>query len=215
MSKFKWETGKPGREKWAVLLVCGLLLLLIAAPMGGKGRTAETSASIREREELSLLPADGQEAAGKGKVVEKSEEKVEDAFGVQRAYERQMEERVKELLKGVEGVGEVDVMIVLKSSEEKVIRVDQSRSRSSTEESDSAGGSRKVMNEEVSRDSVFSEHGEEKIPVVEKELSPEIEGIVVSAQGGGNAAIRTEISEAMEALFHIPVHKIKVLKRVD
>ena len=71
------------------------------------------------------------------------------------------------------------------------------------------------MSEEVSGTSVFSENGSEKVPVIEKELRPEIEGIVVSAQGGGNAAVRAEISEAMEALFNIPAHKIKVLKRVD
>lgn len=39
-------------------------------------------------------------------------------------------------------------------------------------------------------------------------------GIVISADGGGNASVRAEISEAMEALFGLPAHKIKVLKRV-
>ena len=51
-------------------------------------------------------------------------------------------------------------------------------------------------------------------PVVEKELTPEVAGIVISADGGGNASVRAEISEAMEALFGLPAHKIKVLKRV-
>ena len=37
-------------------------------------------------------------------------------------YEQQLEERLKELLSHVEGVGKVEVMIVLKSSEEKVWR---------------------------------------------------------------------------------------------
>ena len=52
-------------------------------------------------------------------------------------------------------------------------------------------------------------------PVVEKELAPEISGIVISAQGGGNASVQKEISEAMQALFGLPAHKIKVLKRVE
>lgn len=50
--------------------------------------------------------------------------------------------------------------------------------------------------------------------MVEKELTPEVAGIVISADGGGNASVRAEISEAMEALFGLPAHKIKVLKRV-
>ena len=51
-------------------------------------------------------------------------------------------------------------------------------------------------------------------PIVEKELSPELSGIIISADGGGNAVVKAEISEAMEALFGLPAHKIKVLKRV-
>ena len=56
---------------------------------------------------------------------------------------------------------------------------------------------------------------QEREPVVEKELAPEISGIVISAQGGGNASVQKEISEAMQALFGLPAHKIKVLKRVE
>ena len=42
----------------------------------------------------------------------------------------------------------------------------------------------------------------------------ELTGIIVSADGGGSDAMKVEISEAMEALFGLPSHKIKVLKRV-
>ncbi len=48
-------------------------------------------------------------------------------------------------------------------------------------------------------------------PVIEK-LQPEIEGIIISARGGGSAQVKAEISEAMEALFGLPAHKIKDIK---
>ena len=131
------------------------------------------------------------------------------------AYEKQLEERVKELLRMTEGVGEADVMIVLKSSGEKIIHEDQKRRRASSEETDSAGGTRKTVDEEAEKSAVFVENDSEKEPIVEKELRPAVEGVVISAQGGGNASVKTEISEAMQALFNIPAHKIKVLKRVD
>ncbi len=50
---------------------------------------------------------------------------------------------------------------------------------------------------------------------MEKELRPEIGGVVVSASGGGSPAIQAEISAAVEALFDVPSHKIKVLKRAE
>ena len=40
-------------------------------------------------------------------------------------------------------------------------------------------------------------------------------GVAVSADGGGDARIQAEISAALEALFHVPQHKIRVLKRVE
>ena len=45
-------------------------------------------------------------------------------------------------------------------------------------------------------------------------MIPEVSGVVISADGGGSPIVQTEISQAMEALFGIPSHKIKVLKRV-
>lgn len=44
-------------------------------------------------------------------------------------------------------------------------------------------------------------------------MKPEISGVVISADGGGSAVIRAEISEAMEALLGLPANKIKVMKR--
>ena len=50
-------------------------------------------------------------------------------------------------------------------------------------------------------------------PIVEKELYPEISGIIISTEGGGSPSVKAEIASAMEALFGLPAHKIKVLKR--
>ena len=126
-----------------------------------------------------------------------------------------MEARVKKILKTVDGVGQVEVMIVLKSSEEKVLRVDKDSSDSSTEEKDSSGGTRKISSAELKESTILTGSGENTSPIVEKEIRPEIEGIVISAQGGGSPTVKAEISSAMEALFNLPPHKIKVLKRVE
>jgi stage III sporulation protein AG len=122
---------------------------------------------------------------------------------------------VKRILKTVDGVGQVEVMIVLKSSEEKVLRVDKDSSDSSTEEKDSSGGTRKITSADRKENTILTGSGENTAPIVEKEIRPEIEGIIISAQGGGSPTVKAEISGAMEALFNLPPHKIKVLKRVE
>ena len=68
--------------------------------------------------------------------------------------------------------------------------------------------------EELSQSRQTVLFGSEDVPYVTKELCPKVTGVVVSAEGGDNVKVKTEISEAMEALFDVPPHKIKVLKRV-
>ncbi len=203
ISKLRSGTEKKKRDQWMALFALGLFLLLLSSSVPGK-QELPVSAVVQREDDEDYEKTDN-----------KSEKWREERPSDLSDYEKQMEERVKALLRSVEGVGKADVMLVLKSSGEKIIHEDQRRSRSSSEEADSAGGSRKTVDEEADRSTAFVENSSEKEPIVEKELCPAVEGIVISAQGGGSASVKTEISEAMQALFNIPAHKIKVLKRVD
>lgn len=200
--KFKWKMGK---DKWLILLAVGMIILILTIPSGSgmilkEGKTAENKSQTELQKGLVTEPAN-QDAAV--------------AAGVDRTYEEQMETRVKKILKTVDGVGQVEVMIVLKSSKEKILRVDKNTSDSSTDEKDSSGGTRKITSTEQQESTILTGSGENTSPIVEKEISPEIEGIIISAQGGGSPTVKAEISSAMEALFNLPPHKIKVLKRVE
>lgn len=201
-----WKSDlKMSKEKWMLLLISGIILLILSFPIGGgKKNSGNNATDTGQDSENSGLAVDAA-STSKNKMSQDSE----------REYELLMEQRVKEILKNVEGVGQVDVMLTLKSSKEKVLRVDKDKSRSSTDEQDSTGGTRKSTSEDIKESTLLSGGSSSGEPVIEKELQPEIAGIVISAGGGGSAVVRTEISEAMEALFNIPAHKIKVLKRVD
>ncbi|MEI3220461.1 MAG: hypothetical protein V8S08_13640 [Lachnoclostridium sp.] len=45
-----------------------------------------------------------------------------------------------------------------------------------------------------------------------KEISPEVEGVIVIAEGGDNPVVIQNISEAVQALFGVDTHKIKIMK---
>lgn len=49
-------------------------------------------------------------------------------------------------------------------------------------------------------------------PFIVKEKTPEIEGIVVVAEGGDDIIVKDAISKAAQALFNVPAHKVEVLK---
>ena len=53
---------------------------------------------------------------------------------------------------------------------------------------------------------------EGRSPYVVKELEPKVQGVVVIAEGGGNPAVQQNILEAVQALFPVEAHKIKIMK---
>ena len=125
-----------------------------------------------------------------------------------------MERRLEEVLLAVEGVGEVKVMITLKDNGEKQLQSDTLREQSSTSETDSSGGSRSVQEAREEYNTVIMNDGSSDSPYITRETVPEIEGVLVVARGAGDTSVKTEIYEAVQALFNVPAHKIKVLKGV-
>ncbi len=61
--------------------------------------------------------------------------------------------------------------------------------------------------------SLYTKDGSQnEIPFVTREKNPQVEGVLVVAEGGANAQVIKNISEAILALFPIEAHKIKVVK---
>lgn len=201
-SMWKFKSWK-GKDKYLFLISVGVMLCILAFPaerLTGMGKAKEEE--NMGMGEMQTEQEEAMQAAAVGKTQEE-------------AYEKELEKRVETILSHVEGVGAVDVMIVLKTSSEKVIHVDISSSSSLQEERDSTGGIRKSGSESKEEEAVWMDQENGKTPVIEKEIYPEVAGVVISAAGGGNPTVRAEISAAMEALFGLPAHKIKVLKRVE
>lgn len=128
-------------------------------------------------------------------------------------YERLLEERLKNTLSKVDGVGQIEVMITIKATSEKIVLKENPYTNHTTTESDSEGGSRNSTEISQSDQAVYIEESDgSKTPYVIKEIEPKIEGVVVIAQGGDKAAVVSDIMDAVAALFDVPSHKIKVLK---
>lgn len=181
---FKNQKGK--KDQWLILLLLGILVLVIAMP-------------ISEKESKDVVSR---------------EDKATDSYVQQEqsdtAYARQLEMRLEEVLKKVEGVGNVSVMITLSSSSEKVVEKDREISSDSSRES--SGGAAVSSRSSSSETSVYYGNSGDEVPYVKKEISPEVEGVLVIAQGGDNAVVIGNITEAVQALFGVDTHKIKVMK---
>lgn len=124
------------------------------------------------------------------------------------SYVTQMERQLENVLQNVQGVGEVSVMITISETSEKIIEKDEETSvqTSSGEGADSSSST------DRRETSVYAGSSGSETPYVVKEISPQVEGVLVVAEGGDNAVVVESISEAVQALFGIDPHKIKVMK---
>lgn len=178
---------KPGKEQLFIGLLIGILLLVIA------------------------IPTEGQKLPGEEEARAESTQQTEEADAGD--YEGQMEKRLAEALSRVEGVGKTEVMITVKGTREKIIEKDHPLESQTVEETDSQGGIRKTLERNSQESTIYEENRDgEKTPYVRKELEPEVEGIIVIAEGGGSSVVRQHILDAVLALFPVDAHKIKVMK---
>ena len=71
-----------------------------------------------------------------------------------------------------------------------------------------------ISQKEGSTDSntVVYRYADEEGPYVVQSTYPQVEGVVIVAEGGDNAIVCTNISEAVKSLFPIEAHKITIVK---
>ena len=194
MDKIKEKAAFPKKNQLLILLLIGILLVVIAIPTPDKKQTSGTK--------------DAREAA------RSSDDNVH--TGSNEEYEEYLENRVARTLEYVQGVGKAEVMITLKSSAQKIIEKDQQYTSQKTQEEDSSGGVRSVQDNTSDKTSIYEQGSDgSQSPYVSKELTPEIAGVVVIADGGDNAVVVKNITEAIQALFGVEAHKIKIMKRTD
>lgn len=204
----KWAADK-GLQKWfkrdnfIILVLTGILLIIIALPV--KDRTN----SAKDSENLNTERGDSQQTEQQDTSKRESETKETNA---DQAYAASLEERLTESLSQVAGVGKVKVMITLKSSQELVVEKEQPVSRSSSNESDYQGGSRITSQSETGENTVYRTDGNLSEPYVIMTLPPQIEGVLVVAEGAGSGTVNRTIVEIVQALFGVEAHKVQVVK---
>lgn len=181
-----------GLSKLVIIFMAGVFLLILSLPSG--------SMSVKK------------DSAKNGTKKETTVQTVQDtAAQAMKQYAGEQEKELERLLSKVEGIGEVDVMLTIASSEEKRTLQQEDHTSSTSRESDSTGGTRNQTQGSSKTEPVLvGEDGKE--PFVVQVQSPQVEGVLVVAQGAGSGVIDSEIIAAVEALFPIEPHKIKVMK---
>ena len=199
------------RDNLLILVLLGVLLFIVALPVKKEDPAAtDTGMEITEQYNAGILTSSGQQNVAQQDTVDVGTQAV--TAGSTEEYAAYLEGKLKKMLESVRGVGEVEVMITLESSEERIVEKDMTAERSQTEEQDSAGGTRTVSSSNTGYQTVYQE-GSQGAPFVVKTLTPKVEGVLVVAEGAGKGNMTGEITQVVQALFGVEAHKVKVLEK--
>jgi len=117
----------------------------------------------------------------------------------------QTEERMEKILSGMEGVGEVDLMLTVDAGSERILAGEETLSYSGST----------VAPENYERQEnvvvISGSNGEEV--VVTKSIYPVYRGALVVCDGGNEARVKLAVTEAVSALTGLSSEKISVIKK--
>ena len=171
------------KDKLLIFLLAGVLLIIINIPVKSSTAKAKNSdTTVKETQADSSY------------------------------YISALEKELSQALAECEGVGRAKVVITAANNGKSVLYVQKSESENITDETDSTGGNRRTSQKTSDESVVYTDSGSTKSPFITEELVPEIQGVLILAEGGDDARTVSEITKAASALLGISVNKIKVLK---
>lgn len=175
---------KMKREQWIVCGLAGLLLLVAAAPV--KKTDSEEPAEVQSTDSSKLQTSD-----------------------IRLEYEQQLTQALSQ----VDGVGKVKVTVTMETTGKKIVEKDSPQDSQTSSQEDGEGAKSNTQSSSTQETTVYAEaENGSQAPYISSETYPEIRGVLVVAQGGGDPVLVQQIQEAVMALFHVDAHKIKVLK---
>ena len=125
-------------------------------------------------------------------------------------YEDKQKIELTNILRKIDGVGEVDVMINFESGEDKVAAYDSTNQTTKTEETDTNGGKRVSDQQNDTTKVVMSSESGGNSPVILKTYKPKVIGVVIAAEGAESSKVRYDIEKAVSSLYGISVEKVNV-----
>lgn len=182
--------GRPTKETMLIIFLSGILIFVILLPTGSSGGIAVSKKNQKRAESSdAAVSAQTREDA-------KNDDFLEE-------YRRALERELEEFLSSVAGVGEVKVLIYMKNSQEYIVEKD-------IPTSNSVNGESSELRKDEATVYTTNEDGNE-VPFVTQTRRPAVDGVVISAEGASDEAVKLQIVRLVMALYGVEANKVEVL----
>ncbi|GIN73535.1 stage III sporulation protein AG [Bacillus sp. J14TS2] len=154
-------------------------------------------------------------------VLDKEYDESSEAFGSKQSesndgmqlFEDQYEQQLKEALESIVGVQSATVIVTVSGTEKKVYEKDTVLRNQTTQEGDTNGGTRQVEDQSKEEQIVIIQNGDKETPLTSETRKPDIQGVLVVAEGADNMQVKKWIREAVTKSLNVPVHKVAVIPK--
>ena len=146
------------------------------------------------------------------KIIESNSEKIleVDEYNYSLNYNNpEFEKRLEIVLNKIKGVSNATVLITYAQTEEIVPIYNENNSTSEIEEGE--GNNKKITKEEeISKDIILDNSSN---VLIQKKLSPKVEGAIIIANGVDDVNVKKDILSAVEVVTGLATHKIQVFEK--
>ncbi|MCF8009737.1 MAG: hypothetical protein K9L17_00515 [Clostridiales bacterium] len=125
--------------------------------------------------------------------------------------EKALAYKLENMISTIKGAGEVKVSVRIAKSKCSQYALDKDSNKKVTREEDQSGGTRTTTETRKNEKIVVVQgnEGGEK-PLIEKETTPEIDGVLVIADGASRPEIKSRIFNAVKVALGVEPHKVMV-----
>ena len=123
---------------------------------------------------------------------------------------KQTEEKLYQLVSSIQGVGEAQVWVTLESGVEYVYLQEEVRNTDTTKDYDEEGV--KTLREKDNSEQKYilvNKNGEEQ-PLIQKQLEPTVQGVVIVCEGAGSAQVNEQVVNAVTCALGISSKRVYV-----
>jgi stage III sporulation protein AG len=209
MKEIKEMLDFSGQNKLKVLLAAGALGIALMAVSAWWSGSLSDSTDSTEKSGLGSVVAVTAQAPNQGSdlmlpgTADNSEAVV-------------LENRLAAVLSQIDGIGQVKVSISLAAGTQKVFATNQKSNRRDITERDERGGTRTTAENTEDEELVLLQSSGQNPgqPLLVQEVNPQISGVLVVAEGAGDARVREELTQTVQVVLNVPAHKIRVMPKV-
>lgn len=129
-----------------------------------------------------------------------------------KAYTEELEQKLTTILGGIDGVGQTEIMVTLENGVEYVYANEEKINTNTTEDYGSNDKKKVQEKEDYEQKLILVEGTNGKEALIQKQLEPKVQGVVVVCEGGESAVVQQRVISAVTTALNINANRVCVTK---